>query len=274
MRRRRSRIECPTSPTGPTGPLDLEERDVVRPGLRRRALGPEARPGAELPCRSDGGDGALPERRARDPPRHRSALAGQGRRARRRRRRGDLRHPRRRHAVGRSRGRARDVPDLQRLGSWTSAATTPTATSAWRACRTGTSTPRSRRSTAPRRWGCAAWSCVLVGYGADRASRLGAAVAGGERGEPPAPLPHVSLDAAGRPGKSHGPDPARRDVHRRVRVPDEPRQYPRRHHWRRRPRALSGPADRSGRAASAGSRTPSIAWTSSGRIASGTWASR
>ena len=50
---------------------------------------------------------------------------------------------------------------------------TPTATSGWRACPTATSTPRSRRSTAwqarPARHG----AVVLVGHGADVASRSG-----------------------------------------------------------------------------------------------------
>ena len=74
-----------------------------------------------------------------------------------------LRHPRRGHAAERPRGGQRDVPHLQRLARTTSAATIPTGTSAWRACRTATSTPRSQEVHRVAKMGCAASSCRARG---------------------------------------------------------------------------------------------------------------
>ena len=95
--------------------VDLQERRVVRPGRRRGPGGREVVPGPELPRRQDGRDRPLRGRQEGHPPADRSAPAHQGHGARRRAGRGDLRHPRRRHAAERSRGGRGDVPHLQRL---------------------------------------------------------------------------------------------------------------------------------------------------------------
>src|SRR5439155_3588839 len=74
---------------------------------------------------------------------------------------------------------------------------------------------------------------------ADVASHVGAALAGRQRREPAAPLPHVPGAAAGHGRQAEGPHAPGRAVHQRRRLPDEPRQHPRRRHRARRARALS-----------------------------------
>ena len=105
---------------------------------------------------------------------------------------------------------------------------------------------------------------------------VGAALEGRPRGEPAAALPHVPGDAARQSGQGDGPEPrAPRSSPCVSGFQMNLDQHPGRRHRRRRPRALSATcASRSARAASAGSPTRSIAWTSSGRTASATSASR
>ena len=138
---------------------------------------------------------------------------------------------------------ARDVPHLQRLARrllppLSGAAHRPGVPALRRHRRRGAGDP-PRGEDGPAR----PRAVVLVGHGADVASGVGAALAGGERGAPAAALPH--LPDACRPSvreKATGLTRARRDVHQRLRLPDEPRQHPRRGDRRRGARALPEPA--------------------------------
>ena len=106
--------------------LDLQERHVVRPGVRRGPSRREAtspgRTTASTRWRETGlyDDAKQGMRRVID-PHLRVKDAG----ARRRRRRGDLRHPRRGHAPERPRGRARRCSASTTTGSWISASRYP-----------------------------------------------------------------------------------------------------------------------------------------------------
>ena len=98
----------------------------------------------------------------------------------------------------------------------------------------------SRRQAWPERAG----ALLLVGYGADVAPGLGAAVEGGQRRPIAAALPHLPGDAgecAREPDRRSAPQGS---IHQRRRVPDEPDQYHRRDHRRRRAGALSQSAHR------------------------------
>src|SRR5437660_405352 len=163
----------------------------------------------------------------------------------RRRRRGSaLRHPGRGHAPERSRSREGDVPHLQRLARGVREAVSRSlhrsrVPAVWRhrRRRQGDAPRGEDRHQRPR-------ALVLVGHGAHVRPVLGAALAGRERGEPAAALPHVPIDPARHPREGGAARAPFRAVHRCVLVPDEPHQHPLGHHRCRRPRAVSEPAHR------------------------------
>ena len=251
--------------------MDGQERRLVRLQERRRPGRQQVRARQASPGRRHGRDRPLRRRRQGHPPRLRSAPAHQGPRSRRRRCRGDLRHPGRVEPAQRPRRLQRDAAHLQRLAEGflqplSRPAYRPRLPALRRHRRRGAG-DLSRRQARPARAG----ALLLVGHGADVASDVGAAVEGGERRAAAAALPHLPDAAAQhhreawRPGRTLGV------LHRRLGLPDEPGEHPGRHHRRQRAGALSPTsASPSARAAAAGSPTRSTAWTSSGRTASPT----
>ena len=171
---------------------------------------------------------------------HRSAPAHQGHGARRRRCRGDLRHPGRGHAAQRPRGGQRDVPHLQRLAEGllqplSRPAHRPRLPALRRHRRGGAGDP----PRAPR-WACRGSSCRARGTWSRCGTRCGSRC--GRRSTTCSCRCTSTPSRRCRRGvreKAAGPRAPRRDVHRRVGLPDEPDQHPGRDHRRRRARALS-----------------------------------
>ena len=173
-----------------------QDRRHFRPEERRRPDRRQAGAGTEPPRRHHGRDRPVRRRPEGHPPRQRSASARQGHGPRRRRCRGDLRHPRFRLEAEGPRGGGGDVQDLQRLAEgFLQPLSGPPYRSrlpaVWRRRLGGAGDP-SLRQDGPE----GAGAVVLVGHGADVASVLGAAVAGGQRGAVAAALPHLPDHAA------------------------------------------------------------------------------
>ena len=175
-----------------------QERRHVRPEERRR---PERRQAGARPESARGHHGRdRPVRRRPEghPPRQRSASARQGHGPRRRRRRGDLRHPGFCLQAEGPRGGGGDVQDLQRLAEGflqpLSGSPHRSGLPAVRRRRLGGAGDPSLRQDGPE----GAGAVLLVGHGADVASVLGAAVAGGQRGAVAAAFPHLPHHAAAR----------------------------------------------------------------------------
>ena len=252
--------------------MGRQERRDLRPGGRRRRLRHQARPRQAAARRQDGGDRPLRGRQEGHPPAGRSAPAHQGDGPRRRRRRGDLRHPRRRGQAERPRGVQRDAAHLQHLdGRFLQPLSRPPHRPRLPALRRHR---RRRRRGAPRRQAGLQGhrAVVLVGHGADVApacgSRCGQAI---NEVEHPAALPHLPVGVAEAARAVHRAHPARAHVQQPLPVPDDARQHPHRADGPRGVRALPEPPHRaSARAASAGSPTCSTAWTSSTRTSTRT----
>ena len=161
--------------------MDGQERRLVRLQERRRAGRQQVRSRQAPSGRRDGRDRPLFRRRQGHPPRLRPAPADQGSRSRRRRCRGDLRHPGRVEPAQRQGCLERDAAHLQRLAKrflqlLSRPAYRPRLPALWRHRRRGAG-DLSRRQARPARAG----ALLLVGHGADVASDVGAAVEGGER---------------------------------------------------------------------------------------------
>ena len=255
--------------------MDGQERRHLRLQERRRPGRLEVRARQAPPRRHHGRDRPLFRRRQGHPPHFGSASAHQGSRSRRRRRRGDLRHPGRRQPARRPRGRQPDADDLQRLAEGvlqplSGPAHRPGLPALRRHRRRGEGDLSRRQDghQGPRAF-------LLVGHGADVAPDVGAAVEGRERRPAAAALPHLPRRAARHDRQASGPGRPLGVLHRRLGLPDEPGEHPGRHHRRQRAGALSQRAHRLRRErAPAGSPTRSTAWTSNGRTASSTSASR
>ena len=190
--------------------MDGQERRLVRLQERRRTGRQQVRSGQAPSGRRDGRDRPLLGRRQGHPPRLRPAPAHQGPRSRRRRRRGDLRHPGRVEPAQRQGRLERDAAHLQRLAEGllqllSRPAHRPRLPALRRHRRRGEG-DLSRRQDGPAR----ARALLLVGHGADVASDVGAAVEGGERRAAAAALPHLPDRAAQhhrearRPGRTLG----------------------------------------------------------------------
>ena len=152
-------------------------------------------------------------------PLQRPASAPQGHGDGRGRRRGHLRHSRRRLEAQRPRSQQRDAAHLQRLAEgFLQPLPRPADRSRLPALR---QYRRGGRRGAPRRQDGAARprTVLLLGHGADVAPGLGEAVAGGQRRRAAAAFPHLPDDRAALAHRGP-PRSARRDVHRRLGVPD------------------------------------------------------
>ena len=171
--------------------MDGQERRLVRLQERRRTGRQQVRPGQAPPGRRDGRDRPLLGRRQGHPPRLRPASAHQGPRPRRRRRRGDLRHPGRLEPAERQGCLERDAAHLQRLAEellqLLSRPAYRAGLPALRRHRRRGEGDLSRGQDGPAR----ARALLLVGHGADVASDVGAAVEGGERRAASPALPHL-----------------------------------------------------------------------------------
>ena len=158
--------------------LDRQERDELRArGAASDRPGPKYEAGKHHRVDVMAATGLYDDGRRASASAHDPCARGEGHGARRRGRPKSSRHPGRGHAGSTITRPPPRCSTSTTTGSWSSAATIPTASSASPACPTATSTPRCRRST---RWpssACGAWSSRARGTwsrcGTRRGSRSG-----------------------------------------------------------------------------------------------------